>query len=168
MIFAIPFPLVLFEIVLFFLVMGQLGFVNTLGVYFLPSLLGLLILSFQSRSALMRLQVEMAEGKNPGRRLMGAVANFFAGVFFVVPTFTTRLVALFLIVPGVRRIFFLVLQRWISKRVGRGASAFRAEFRTRQWDSGEETGIRVEKDAKVIDVEPLEIEHSEPKRPLDS
>ncbi|HRO66446.1 MAG TPA: FxsA family protein [Pseudobdellovibrionaceae bacterium] len=181
MIFALPFPLFLLEVFLFVFFASRIGFLGTMGFYFLPSLLGLLLLSLQSRTALMRVQKIIAEGGNPGRRLLGTAANFMAGIFLVVPFVTTRLIALCLIVPGVRQIFLLAIHAWLTRKIVSGAArmsrggfgagpGFRAEFRRGPagWEFSEDEGPRVERDATAIDVEPLEIDHSESKTRRDS
>ncbi|MBX3040078.1 MAG: FxsA family protein [Bdellovibrionaceae bacterium] len=180
MILALPFPLMLLEVFLFFLFASRIGFFNTLGLYFLPTFIGLLLLSLQSRTGLVKVQRIIAEGGHPGRKLLGTAANFMAAIFLVIPSLTTRVVALLLIVPGVRQIFLLVIQAWLTRKIASGTarmyrggfgagSGFRTEFRKdSSWDFSESEGPRVERDATVIDVEPLEIEHSESKTRRDS
>ena len=179
MIFALPLPFLIFEMICFFWVVSQWGFLTSLGIYFLPSFLGILLLSLQSRAGLAGLQQSLAQGKEPGHQILAAAANFVAGLFLLIPTLSTRVVAILLLLPGVRQIVLFILQIWMTRKMFRGAAQafganpfFRAEFRAggNPWaNSGFEEGRpRMERDATVIDVEPLEIEHSEPKRHRDS
>lgn len=171
MIFALPFPLLLFEIVLFFFLVSQFGFLKIFGIYLLPCLLGFVVLSLQSRVALVNLQKALMEGKQPGRRLFATAANFLAGLFLLIPSFSTRVVAFILLMPGLRQVALVALQAWVTKKIAQGGakvfgnfsrgrpgfqSGFQTEFRTYEFRQD----IREERDAEVIDVTPLEIEHS--------
>ena len=162
MILTLPFPLMLLEIFLFFLFASRIGFFNTLGLYFLPTFIGLLLLSVQSRTGLLKVQQIIAQGGKPGGKILGTAANFMAAPFLVIPSMTTRVVAILLLVPGVRQIFLLVIQAWLTRKIATGAA------RMSRGGFGMGEGPRVERDATVIDVEPLEIEHSESKTRHDS
>ena len=163
MIFALPFPVFLFEIVVFFLLVSRFGFLNIFGLYLLPCLLGFIVLAFQSRVALLNLQRALMEGKQPAKRLLATAANFLAGVLLLVPTFTTRVFALVLLVPGLRQMALAGLQAWIARQIARGttrvfgSAVFRSSVRT----DGFDRRTHQERDAEVIDVTPLEVEHSE-------
>lgn len=179
MIFALPFPLLFIEVFFFFLFVSRFGFLQVMAFYFLPCLLGFLFLSLQSRAALMNLQRSMMEGRDPGRQLLSTAANFMAGLFLLIPTVSSRVAAACLLIPGLRQLSLLAIHAWIAKRMAMGTTrifsgfpgggGFRAEYR-RQGPWSDESGFeaREERDAKVIDVTPIEIEHSESKKGRDS
>jgi UPF0716 family protein affecting phage T7 exclusion len=81
----IPFPLVLAEIFFFFIALSRLGFLSTMLIYFVPSLLGLLIISVWGRFAMGSFRSVQA-GKNPENKVLNTLAIFVAGIGFLVPS----------------------------------------------------------------------------------
>ena len=75
MIFLLPAPFLFFEFFVFVLVAWHFGFLTTIAIYWLPSILGLFLLPFM-----------------PG-----------VGLLLLPPTLSTRLLALLFFLPSVRR-----------------------------------------------------------------
>jgi UPF0716 protein FxsA len=174
----LPLPFLLAEFFLFLWLSGIYGFFPVLGAYVAPSFLGLFILSFQSRTALNNLQQQVQRGRDPGSQAIAAFAKFAAGILFVVPFFSTRILGLILLLPGTRQLLLFVAQSWITKKMKqakfrvftnvRGAPGgfyagpdFRGTDFGRPGFSGE--AQRPERDVTVIDVMPIEIEPPSPK-----
>lgn len=177
----IPFPLIIAEIVIFIMAVQHWGFLNTLGLYLLPCLLGLFIVSTVGRMALMTLQTTVMRGQLPGGRILHSGAIFFSGILFLVPSFFTRVIALILLLPGLRHLVVWRFKLYMAKKVAQGSaqafnfgagpfgfgagmgkggsSGFRYyEFRN-QGNGFEEVREEREIDAEVLDVTPLEISH---------
>lgn len=163
---VLPFPFVFCEVLLFMWFSSNYGFFQTLAAYWLPSVLGFLILSFQSRMALFNLQRQMLSGQKPEFQALNLAAKFLSGILIIVPFFSTRLVGLLLLFPGTRHLIILTFKTWILSKMQSGAfRVFRAggfPGAGRGFPGGRPSdfeGPRVERDAEVIDVTPLEVEH---------
>lgn len=169
----VPFPLVLAEILIFFFAVKQWGFLSTLGFYFLPCLLGFLIVSTVGRLALLSLQTSVMKGQLPTNRLLHSAALFFAGVLFLVPSFFSRVLAVILFLPGLRHIAIWWLKAFMAKRIAKGAGAFTfgGPF---GFGAGSAGGgfkyyqdVRAERDVhetNVLDVTPLQVTHEKKKK----
>lgn len=177
--FLIPFPLLIAEVFIFITAIKHWGFLNTLGVYLAPSLLGLIIVSFVGRMAIMTMQSSLMRGQLPTNKILHSGAVFLSGLFLLIPSFTTRLIAVVLLLPGLRHMAIWRFKAFMAKKVaqgsakafsgfgfGRGAnssSGFRYyEFRSDGSGFREESQERQERevrDAEVLDVKPLEISH---------
>lgn len=120
----IPFPLVLAEIFIFFFAVKQWGFLNTLGIYLLPCVLGFLIVSTVGRMAIMTLQGSVMKGQLPGNRLLHSGAIFFSGLLFMVPSFFARVAAVVLFLPGLRHIFVAWFKVFMAKKIAKGTANF--------------------------------------------
>lgn len=168
----IPFPLVLAEIFIFFFAIKQWGFLNTLGIYLLPCVLGFIIVSTVGRVAIMTLQGSMMKGQLPANRLLHSGAIFFSGLLFMVPSFFARLAAVVLFLPGLRHIFIAWFKIFMAKQIAKGSANFSfgggpfggAGFRYYQYRNGgpgfEEAGPEREvSEANVLDVTPLKVTH---------
>lgn len=162
----IPGWYLLLEIAAFCLFCSHYGFGTVFLAYLAPSFLGAIVIAFQSRTAFFSLQTRLAEGREPGPQVLNTAAGFIAGLLLIVPFLATRVLGVLLLLPGTRQLLLFMVQAWIFKRfagtIFRNAGAgpgFNASFRTFRYDGqgfAEET--RVERDAEVIDVTPLEIE----------
>lgn len=183
----IPFPILIAEFLIFFLAVKQWGFLNTLGLYLLPCLLGFFIVSTVGRMAMMTLQGTVARGQLPGMKILHSGAIFFSGILFLIPSFTTRLIGVILLVPGLRHMAVWRFKNYLSKQMAKGAGGFRFggqgagpfgfggdgggfkyyEFRNdgtgfRRTDAGAPEEREVS-EANVLDVTPLKVTHEEKK-----
>lgn len=178
--FLIPFPLLIAEVFIFMMAIKHWGFLNTLAAYLLPSLLGLVIISTVGRMAIMTLQSSVMRGQLPANKILHSGAVFLSGLFFLIPSFFTRLIAVILLLPGLRHLVIWRFKLLMAKKVAQGsAKAFggfsfgkagsnaSGGFRYYEFRN-EGTGIqddiqpsqeREVKDAEVLDVRPLEISH---------
>lgn len=120
----VPFPLVLAEILIFFFAVKQWGFLSTLGFYFLPCLLGLLIVSTVGRLALLSLQTSVMKGQLPANRLLHSAALFFSGLLFLIPSFFARVLAVVLFLPGLRHLAVWRFKLFMAKQIAKGAGTF--------------------------------------------
>lgn len=185
---AIPFPFIIAEFVIFWLAVQEWGFLNTLGLYLLPCLLGFFILSVVGRMTLMSLQASLGSGQLPGGKMLHSGAIFLSGILFLIPSFFSRVLGLILLLPGLRHVAVWWFKGFIAKRMSQGAatgfkfgqggpfgfggtSGFRYyEFRNDGNGFQDVSEVREEReirDAEVLDVTPLEVTHEE-KKPKDN
>lgn len=190
--FFIPFPVLIAEFVIFWLAVQRWGFFDTLGIYLLPSILGLIIMNLVGRMALMNLQGTAMQGKVPGNKLLHSGALFLSGLLFLIPAFFSRVFAIILFLPGTRHLAVWGFKAFMAKKItqgaaqafnfgasggpfgfGTGSSGFRyyeyrgsTGFGTEQSEMKDVEGLTEEREvreANVLDVKPLEIIHQDKK-----
>lgn len=166
----IPFPLVFLEIIIFWLVVGRLGILNTLLIYFMPCLLGILIVSTWGRVALVSLQMAFARGEVPGKKVLHAGAIFIGGICLAVPSFFARILGIALLLPGLRHLMLWKFKANLLQKMAQGSTTFNfSGFRfgggagpftrdTSYTDFGSSTEREVFSN-NVIDIKPIEIIH---------
>ncbi len=180
----LPLPLFVAELLIFIMAVKSWGFLDTLGMYLMPSLLGFVILSLVKRVGFAQLQMSMMSGQKPEKSLLHSGAIFIGAILLIVPSFFTRVLAVILILPGLRHLMIWRFEKGLQKRMqsgaqggfsfggpfgfGGGAAGSGGGFTYYQYrskntgegfaqDSAQERVI----DAEVLDVTPLEITHSE-------
>lgn len=178
--FFIPFPFVVAEIVIFILSVEHFGFLNTVGLYILPSLLGLLIVSTVGRMAIMTLQSTVMKGQLPAGRILNSAAIFISGLLFLIPSFFTRVLGLILFLPGLRHFAVWRFKTHMAKKVANGATGFSFgsgpfgfgggstgfkyyEYRNNNTDFEKSAHEREVGETNVLDVTPLAVTHEEKK-----
>lgn len=180
----IPFPFVIAELVIFILAVQKWGFLNTLGLYLLPCLLGFLIVATVGRLAMMNLQTSMMRGQLPANKILHSGAIFISGLLFLIPSFFARVAAVVLFLPGLRHFAIWRFKFYMAKKMAQGSArvfnfggpfgfgagmgtgggpnssgGFRYyEFRN-NGTGFEEAREEREINAEVLDVTPLEITH---------
>ena len=114
---------------------GQwIGFLNTVGLLLLVSLLGAWLVKRQGLGVMARIREQRSAGRIPTEAFDGALI-LVAGVLLVIPGFVTDALGLLLLLPPVRA----VVRRFVSRRVLREVEMVRAkqwtraEPRTRQY-----------------------------------
>lgn len=118
----LPLPLVIAEIFIFFTFVQHYGFFNTLGLYLLPCLLGIFIVSTIGRMAMMTLQGTMSQGQLPGTKILHTGAIFISGLMFLVPSFFTRVVGLVLFLPGLRHLAVWRFKIFMAQKIAKGGA----------------------------------------------
>lgn len=178
--FFIPFPFVIAEIVIFVLSVQHFGFLNTVGLYILPSLLGFLIVSTIGRMAIYTLQSTVMKGQVPTGKLLNSAAIFISGLLFLIPSFFARVLGLILFLPGLRHFMVWRFKLHMAKKMAKGMSGFTfasgpfgfgagtSGFKYYQYNSGqsqgqESSGEREVSERNVLDVTPLAVTHEEKK-----
>jgi UPF0716 family protein affecting phage T7 exclusion len=183
--FFLILPFFLAEILIFTTFTHFFDFWEVLPFYFLPSLLGAIILSRTGRGLVMALQKGTAAGQVPGKAVLHQVAKVVGAICLLIPFFLPRVFAIFLIVPGLRHLSVQLMKSYAQKKAAKGGSfsfvrfgmGNGGPFRTssggpfgstsggpfgRQGPFGHTSfeDIREERDATVVDITPLEITHS--------
>lgn len=165
----IPFPLILLEIFIFWFVVGKIGFLYTLLYYFAPCLLGFFIVATWGRVALVSIQMSFARGEVPGPKILHAGAIFVAGLCLLVPSAITRVIAIGLLLPGLRHLILWKLKGNLVQKMAQGSASFNFsgfKFGAGPSPFGRETSYtdfpRSEREVfsnDVLDVKPIEISH---------
>jgi UPF0716 protein FxsA len=174
-VFLIPFPILLMEIFVFVFVTQQLGFLTAVGIYFAPCVLGVLIMSIVGRLSLLELQKIVASGNEPGPRLIHSGVMFLSGLCFLVPSFSTRIVGVILLLPGTRHLLIWKFKKSLTGKLRQssgfgfnrnsGTSGFRYyEFRGNARGFEEAHQEREVHEANILDVTPLSVTHESKKK----
>jgi UPF0716 protein FxsA len=113
----IPLLLVLFfliEVGAFVAVASLVGVLAAIGLAFLTSVLGGILLRIQGLSVIMRMQRLVQSGGTPGRELIDALMIALAGFLLILPGFVTDVFGLLLFTPPVRGLVWSFLKSRIS------------------------------------------------------
>ncbi len=181
----LPLPLFIAELLIFIMAVKSWGFLDSLGIYLMPSLLGFVILSLVKRTGFAQMQMSMMSGQKPEKSLLHSGAIFLGAILLIVPSFFTRVLAIILILPGLRHLMIWRFEKGLQNRMqngvqggfsfggpfgfGGGAGAGPAgggftyyQYRSKPTGDGFDQESPRERviDAEVLDVTPLEITHS--------
>ena len=105
---------------------GQwIGFLNTVGLLLLVSLLGAWLVKRQGLGVMARIREQRSAGRLPATEAFDGALILVAGVLLVIPGFVTDALGLLLLVPPIRA----VVRRFVSRRVLREVEM----VRSRQW-----------------------------------
>lgn len=158
----VPLPLLLAEFLLFVMLASRIGFFPVVGAYLAPTLIGLLLLSFHSRTAMMALVRKMQQGHRPEGQLLSMAAKFLGALLFLPPLVSPRILGLLLLLPGTRHALVLFAQSWLAKKAAQGGARMygfgpRGGFRVDVDGFQDFREVREERDADVIEVKALPI-----------
>lgn len=112
-----PFVLILvlawpfLEIAGFILVGQRIGILATIGLTFLSSAAGIVLLRIQGIALLQRMRAELAAQRVPGVELGHGALIAFAGLCLLVPGFLSDVIGLLLFIPPVRDLVLGLLSR---------------------------------------------------------
>lgn len=118
-------PLIIFilEIAIFIFIVQAIGFWWTFLGYVIPSILGVFLLSFQSREVMAKLQNSTLNGANPSVEILKSAAPIIGSVLLIVPGFFSRALGLVLLFPPTRwLLIFLSSFLFFRKFISRGMS----------------------------------------------
>lgn len=164
------------EIIILVMCFQEWGFIDTLGVYLMPSILGAIVVSMSGASSLMGMQSTLSSGGAPDRKMLHRVAIFIGGLFLIVPMWTTRLIGVILILPGLRHLALGRMQKILMQKMtassqqGFQSGPFgfkyyrytgRAEHPFENQHQATERDVSPSHD--VLDVTPIKISHEEKK-----
>jgi UPF0716 protein FxsA len=109
---------------------GQwIGFLNTVGLLLLVSLVGAWLVKRQGLGVMARIREQRSAGRIPATEAFDGALILVAGVLLVIPGFVTDALGLLLLIPPVRA----VARRFVSRRVLREVEM----VRSKQWTRGE-------------------------------
>ena len=113
------------EISVIFQVGQWIGFLNTVGLLLLVSLMGAWLVKRQGLGVMARIREQRSAGRLPATEAFDGALILVAGVLLVIPGFVTDALGLLLLVPPIRA----VVRRFVSRRVLREVEM----VRSRQW-----------------------------------
>jgi UPF0716 protein FxsA len=150
------------------------GFWDAVGITLLSGFVGLSIMTSVGRTAMAAMQAELAQGKDPSNRIVSQLALLLGGLLIFIPGLISDAIGFLLVLPGTRQLILLffrgfLLRQFTSGRIrvfsaGGTGFGFGGGFPRQQ--SVDET--RIERDAQVIDVTPIEITHEKSKNSSDN
>jgi UPF0716 protein FxsA len=126
-----------FEIATFIAVGRAIGVLATLGLIFLTSLAGIMLLRAQGLGLLERLRQGLRAGESPEAPMVHGAMIAMAGLLLIIPGFITDAIGFLLFVPAVREFAWSL----IGRRIVVGSSSYHAS-----------TG-RTSRDGKTIDLD---------------
>jgi UPF0716 protein FxsA len=107
---------------------GQwIGFLNTVGLLLLVSLVGAWLVKRQGLGVVARIRQQRSAGRLPAAEVFDGALILVAGVLLVIPGFVTDALGLLLLVPPIRA----VARRFMSRRVLREVEMVRSKQWTR-------------------------------------
>jgi UPF0716 protein FxsA len=113
-----------------FVQVGQwIGFLNTVGLLLVVSLLGVWLVKRQGLGVMARIRNQRSAGRIPTTEAFDGALILVAGVLLVIPGFVTDAFGLLLLFPPIRA----VVRRFVSRRVFREVEM----VRSKQWTRGE-------------------------------
>jgi UPF0716 protein FxsA len=133
MLFVLAFLIALgvLELYVFVQVSNAIGFLNTLGLMIVISLVGVWIVRREGWKVWRRMNLQLNQGRMPQAELIDGVLILLAGVLLVVPGFVTDVVGLLLLLPPTRALARRMAQRRMNVRV----EQVRATYRGRVYDA---------------------------------
>ncbi len=103
---------------------GQaIGYLPTIGLLVLDSVLGAMLMRAQGRAAWTRLQRALAAGRIPGREVIDAALVIFGGALLLTPGFLSDILGLILLLPPTRALVRRVLVARFGGRLVASATA---------------------------------------------
>lgn len=119
----------LIELALFIAVADEIGFFGALALCILSAITGLFLVQWQGVGTLLSLRRALDEGRMPVQELFDGACLALAGLLLIIPGFFTDIIALLLIIPGMRRLVRAEFaRRGFGKRKQAGDDIIDAEF----------------------------------------
>lgn len=142
------------EIYAFYRFMEAYGFLNGVFLVLFSGFLGISILVFQGKAALMGLQNSLNQGKLPANEILHRALIMLGGLLLVVPGIISDVIGLLCILPISRHLLIGYFKMTLMKAMAQGRVGF---FRFQQGQTRQ--SHPQERDATVVDITPLEIIH---------
>jgi UPF0716 protein FxsA len=101
----------------------EIGFLATIGLLILDSVLGAMLMRSQGRAAWMRFNRALAEGRVPGREVIDGALVIFGGALLLTPGFLSDFLGLILLLPPTRALVRRALVTRFAGRVAARATA---------------------------------------------
>lgn len=166
--FFVPLPIVLLEILVFSTFVHFYNFWDVFLAYLLPSFAGAVLFSLTGRSIMLSLQGGLAQGKMPADRVLHRGAVLLGAILLMIPSFSSRVLAVILIIPGLRHLAIFIFKTYLFQRLTKNATfvrfgGFGAGPGSARGMGGPfpfEPSPHHERDAEVVNVTPIEITHT--------
>ena len=158
-----PLLFVILEFFVFIMSLKLVGFWTTLGLYILPSFIGVLGISFWGQKGFRGLQMQLAQSQDPIKEVLKSFSGLIGFLLLIPPTFTTRVLGIFLIFPLTRWFVVFLSQFFVFKKMGPTGFMF-YQFGKDHFRSAENEPEFYEGDRPLRDVTPLEPKSIESKK----
>ncbi|WP_438349620.1 FxsA family protein [Paenibacillus sp. FA6] len=112
--------IVVAEVYLFNLVVGNFGGTKALLLTLFTSVIGLIMMRFEGRKVLQDARLQMNSGQIPGRTLVDGLSVFIGGVLLVLPGFLMDIIGFTMIFPLTRPIYRLLILKWLKSKMKNG------------------------------------------------
>lgn len=152
------------EIYLFYKFVQAYSFLDAIIAILLSGVLGVFIMKLQGKATLQAFQQDLVMGKLPTTQILHRSLVVVGGLLLLVPGFLSDIFGILCILPGSRHLLVWYLKSMFAKGLLKGR-VFVNGF-GRSSNAGGATGFtyttshhREERDAQVVDIEPLEITH---------
>jgi UPF0716 protein FxsA len=153
------------EIYVFYKFIEAYSFADALFLVILSSLVGITIMKLQGKATLQLFQQNLMQGQLPATQILHRALVVVGGLLFLVPGIISDILGALCILPGSRHLLVWYLKAMFAKGMLRGRVYFNGFGRTSN-STGRAGGVsytssnsRTERDAQVVDIEPLEITH---------
>lgn len=170
-----PFLILLFpvaEVFLFYKFSQAYSFVDAVFLVGLAALIGLIIFRLLGKSTLVMMQKEMAQGKIPANQILHRAFVIMGAILLMIPGFITDIFGIFAILPGSRHLMVAYMKNKLKNGALRGrvfttGFGFPGGFPGAGFPPGGAGPFQkpVERDAQVVDIEPIEITHTKKNEP---
>jgi UPF0716 protein FxsA len=111
---------VMIEVYLFNLVVGNFGGTKTLLLTLFTSVIGIVMMRFEGKKVLQDARLKMNSGQIPGRTLVDGLSIFIGGLLLMLPGFFTDIIGFSMIFPLTRPIYRLFILRWLKNKMRNG------------------------------------------------
>lgn len=91
----------------------QIGFIDSVLVYLIPTIIGILIFRNQNKTLILNIQ----NTPNPPQTLIKKGLTFIAALLLIFPSFISKLMGLFILLPFVRTLLAWGFQGFLLKKV---------------------------------------------------
>lgn len=115
-----PLLIVIIEIFIFVGLIDYFGFINTVLIYLIPTMIGFIIFNNFNRS----LMFDIQSNQNPSKELIKKGLSFVAAILLILPSFISKVFGVFLILPFVRTLIAWGFQGLLLKKVFSRANSF--------------------------------------------
>ena len=112
------------EIAVAIWVASEIGWLNTIGLLIVLSIIGLWVVKRQGMGIVMTLQEMAQRREKPGKALMDRFLILLGGVLLVIPGFVTAVIGCLLFLPPVRAALRGMAAARVQKKVAAGKWAF--------------------------------------------
>jgi UPF0716 protein FxsA len=102
---------------------SAIGILPTIALLLLDSVLGAALMRWQGRTAWMRFNSALAEGRVPAKEVIDGVLVIFGGALLLTPGFISDFLGLLLLLPPTRAVIRSVLVRRYSDRLMASAAS---------------------------------------------
>jgi UPF0716 family protein affecting phage T7 exclusion len=150
------FPIV--EILVFIKFVQAYSFLDACLALMTSAFVGLLIMKMQGQVIFTKIQSQLIQGKIPDNQTLHNAFVLLGGLLIFIPGFVSDILGVLCILPGSRHLLIFYFKNSLMQGLSKGSiKVFGRVNRTEAYQ---------ERDAQVIDIEPLKVVHENKKNDL--